>query len=124
MDSIVGEGRVWSGGGEGEEKLEAVRARKPKPQNEITPAQSFITGRINGLNRRRTARSLFVIVRAPESPPARPPGHLATFVYQKSRDLDIRPRSKGFRDLYRVPWFLVASRTVTGNAVLSPPRER
>lgn len=73
MDSIVGEGRVWSGGGEGEEKLEAVRARKPKPQNEITPAQSFITGRINGLNRRRTARSLFVIVRAPESPPARPP---------------------------------------------------
>lgn len=73
MDSIVGEGRVWSGGREGEEKLEAVRARKPKPQNEITPAQSFITGRINGLNRRRTARSLFVIVRAPESPPARPP---------------------------------------------------
>lgn len=43
MDSIVGEGWVYSGGGE-EETLEAVRVRKPKPQNEITPAQSFITG--------------------------------------------------------------------------------
>ncbi|KOC69958.1 hypothetical protein WH47_08219, partial [Habropoda laboriosa] len=38
-------------------------------------------GRINGLNRRRTARSLFVIVRAEFRPPA---GHLAV-LYTKSR---------------------------------------
>jgi len=34
--------------------------RKPKPQNGITPAQSFITAGINGLKRRCAARAVYL----------------------------------------------------------------